>query len=497
MKRQALLLITSSACALTIFDTNLVGVILPSLVAGLDGDYSQMTWVQSSFLLSFASLLMVSGALSDRYGRRRMLNIGLYIFAGAVLACSLAPAMDFLIAARMVQGVGAALLLAPALSIIGHSFREQREAVAAWALWGRLMGLTMVVSPLLSSAVGYLFGWRWAFGVLAFVCAILILTVPKVIKESRAGPVGQFDWLGALLFCLTLLAWTWGLINGPEAGWMSRPVVLSALVGMIGLSVFIRIELCQRRPMLDLRLFKLPRFLAAVVAMLAYAASAQVMAALLPLYLQRGLDISFLWIGCALLPFSLGMFLGPSLTRHFASRWDSLHLLAAGLAIIALGNTGLFRAAQTGGLAECLVSMAILGAGGGLINGETQKAILGALPKEQAGMGAGISTTARFFGMLVGYAGLSSIMAIGIKTRLQTQLCAAESQHCSFLQELLDQALTGPGNGPLLGPSYGDLAQKAYHGGFSDLFLCAAVIAALAAVVCISLNGKEGKGSAN
>ncbi|MET4162910.1 EmrB/QacA subfamily drug resistance transporter [Marinobacterium sp. MBR-111] len=494
MNRRSLLLVTSSACALTIFDTNLVGVILPSLVAGLGGDYAQMAWVQSSFLLSFASLLMASGALSDRYGRRRMLTIGLCVFAFSALACSLAPTMVFLVSARVLQGVGAALLLAPALSIIGHAFREQHEAVQAWTTWGRLMGLTMVIAPLLSSSVGYLLGWRWAFGILAFAGAILVLAVPRVVHANRSDRVGAFDWCGALVFSLTLLAWTWGLINGPDVGWMSQWVVLAVLIGLAGLCVFITIELYQRKPMLELRLFRLPRFLAAVFAMFAYAASAQVMAALLPLYLQRGLDISFLWLGCALLPFSLGMFFAPSLTRRIAGRWDSLHLLAVGLAVIALGNTGLFMAARSGGVPEFLFSMAVLGAGGGFINGETQKAILGALPPEQTGMGAGISTTARFFGMLVGYAGLSAIMAQGVMTRLQMQVCGAEGANCQRLRQSFESILTGQYSDFLSGDqASARLADAVYRAGFSDLFAWAALIAVLAAGMCVMLCGRKGR----
>ncbi|WP_188093659.1 MFS transporter [Marinobacter salinexigens] len=487
--RQLVLITASLGCALTIFDTNLVGVILPSLVNDLGADYAQMTWVQSSFLLSFASLLMAAGALSDRFGRRRVFVYGLYLFGLSALACSLAPAMSVLIAARAVQGVGAAFLLAPALAIIGHTFRDPEDSIKAWAMWGSLMGLTMVTAPLISSLAGDLFGWRSAFLSMVVICGALVVVVPKVIQETRGDIKGSFDWVGAFAFCLTMFAWTWTLISGSENGWVDPQTLMVAVFGCIATVAFVRVESGKERPMLDLNLFRSGRFVGAIIAMLGYAGTAQVMAALLPLYLQRGMGVSFLWTGLALLPFSVAMFLLPSLARRLSGRLDSAWLLGSGLLVIGAGNFWLSLAASMGNPVWSFIGMGILGVGGGLINGETQKAILGSLPVARQGMGSGISTTARFFGVLVGFTGLSTVMAVGVRRQLQESSCGPGTFDCTQLDEVFQSVITGQGSEITAQMSVSPVT--VYLNGFADLFLCAGAIAVAAALLCVGLSSRE------
>lgn len=497
MKGQGLLFTASASCALTIFDTNLVGVILPSLVSDLGADFSQMAWVQSSFLLTFASLLLFAGAMADRYGRRRVLLVGLWLFGCAALASSLAPNISLLIGARAVQGVGAALLLAPALSTIGHRFRLQDEAIKAWSTWGSIMGLTMVIAPLLSSLAGYLLGWRSAFFVFVPICVTLIIAVPRTIDADKPSGSHAFDWVGAICFSLSMLLWVWGLINGPQAGWTSHHSLIVFTLGMITLVAVVAIELRQANPMLHLRLFKSGRFVGAVVAMLGYAGAAQVMAALLPLYLQRGMGVSFLWTGFALLPFAITMFLFPPLGRRLSLRLQSHHLLGIGLVTISVGDLWLALAATSSNPVWFFIGMSILGAGGGLINGETQKAILGTVPKERTGMASGISTTARFFAMLVGYAGLSSVLALGVKSRLQDHLCISGGDSCAALPDALEWVVTGRfiTDHVSMGGLEEAVVLASYRGGFADLFLAAATVALLSALLTVGLSiiGRESR----
>lgn len=486
-KRQAVLLTTSAACALTIFDTNLLGVITPMLVAELGVDFARISWVLSGFLLSFASLLLVAGALADHYGRKRILLLGLGIYGAGALACSLAPGIEVLILARIVQGMGAAFLLAPALAIIGQTFRAPEEAVKAWAVWGSLMGLTMVTAPLLSSLVGAWQGWRWALGMMAPLCALLIWQVVRLIDESRAPRPQAFDWPGAALFSLTMLAGSWSLIHGPEVGWQSPLVFWPLLGGAVLLAAFVVRELAVLNPMLQLRLFASPAFVGAVAAMLGYAAAAQVMAAFLPVYLQKGLGVSLLWTGVALLPFALAMLIFPLIGRRLSAWLQSWQLLGLGLVVIALGNLGLAEAVQIGSRTRFFISMACLGAGGGLINGETQKAILGTVRGDQAGMASGISTTARFLAMLLGYAGLSSVMLSGVRAELQMQLCPESG--CWLASELVTAVAAGDlmqveHEGRLLSPA---IAQLGYQSGFRALFDMAAAVALMAATTVLLL----------
>ncbi len=479
--RRGILLTASAACALTIFDTNLIGVITPVLVADLKVDFAHMAWLLSSFLLSFASLLLVAGSLADHYGRKRILVLGLSVFGGSALACSLASSVELLIVARVMQGVGAAFLLAPALAIIGQSFREPGEAVKAWAAWGSIMGLTMVVAPLFSSLVGAWLGWRWALGMMAPLCGLLVWQVIRWIEESRSPRQQGFDWLGALLFSLTMLAGSWSLIRGPEVGWYSPQVLWPLFWGSMVLCGFILWELKVASPMLQLRLFRVPAFVGAVGAMLGYAAAAQVMAAFLPVYLQQGLGVAVEWTGIALLPFALAMLIFPLIGRRLSAWLPSWQLLGMGLVIIALGNWGMAASVQWLHPITFFISMACLGAGGGLINGETQKAILGTVTASQVGMASGISTTARFLAMLMGYAGLSSVMLSGVREQLQKSLCP--EQECWLASELVTAVATGDlVQAEFEGRSLSQqVALLSYQSGFITLFNTAAAIALVAA----------------
>ncbi len=490
--RKAVLLTASAACALTIFDTNLVGVITPMLVEGLKLDFAQTAWVLSGFLLSFASLLLVAGALADHYGRRRILRLGLAIFGGSALATSVAPGVELLILARVLQGAGAALLLAPALALIGQAFREPEAAIKAWAVWGSIMGLTMVLAPLLSSFIGDWMGWRWALGMVAPICAVLILLVTHLVEESSSPRPESFDWGGALLFSLTMFAGSWSLIHGPDLGWQHPWVLWPLLLGLLLLCAFVLREIIVANPMLELRLFGSPAFIGGVAAMLGYAAAAQVMAAFLPLYLQRGLAISLLWTGIALLPFALGMLIFPFVSRRLSVWLQSWQLLGLGLMVIALGNLGLADAVQAADSTRFMISMACLGAGGGLINGETQKAILGTVSVSQVGMASGISTTARFLAMLMGYAGLSSVMLSRVRGELQLGLCPDTG--CWLESDLVTAVAAGRLSSGATGvqampgePIDPVLALQAYQSGFSGLFDTAAGIAFIAAVLVLLL----------
>ncbi len=190
-RQRSVLLTASAACALTIFDTNLLGVITPMLVADLNIGFAQMAWILSSFLLSFASLLLVAGALADHYGRKQILLLVLSIYGGSALACSLASGIELLIVARILQGTGAAFLLAPALAIIGQTFREPEDAIKAWAVWGSLVELAMVTAPLLSSLAGGWLGYKSGFIVLFDMAAAIALmaaaTVLLLMRRREDG----------------------------------------------------------------------------------------------------------------------------------------------------------------------------------------------------------------------------------------------------------------------------------------------------------------------
>ncbi len=404
------LLTGSCGCAMTVLDTNIVAIVLPSIARSLHAGFADIQWVVSIYVLCFAALLLPAGAIADRYGRRRVFLGGIAGFALASLLCGLAPSAPALYLARAAQGVGAAFLLAPALAIIGHAFHDEGARARAWAIWGGMMGLTMVLAPILGGLVTFALGWRWAFFINLPICAALAMAVLRLVPESRDAAARRLDPAGILSFAAAMFGLIWGIIQSQAQGLFSAPSLAGFAGGICAFAVFLMVETRQAQPMLDLKLFQARRFVGAVLAMFAYAATAQVMATLLPLYLQNGLGRAPLTAGLSMLPFALAMLILPQIGRRLGRYLSSARILSLGLAITGFGNLLLAFVAAGNHWPLVALAMAVLGSGGGLLNGETQKAIMGAVPRERAGMASGISTTSRFSGILLGFAVLSATL---------------------------------------------------------------------------------------
>lgn len=483
------LLTASVGCALTVLDTNVVAIVLPTIAREFRASFADVEWVISAYVLCFASLLLPAGAIADRFGRRRVYLIGIASFAIASLLCGLAPSAPALYLARALQGISAAFLLAPALAIIGHSFHDAQERNRAWAIWGSIMGLTMVLAPIIGGLIASTLGWRWAFYINVPICIFLAGAVFFLIEESRDDAARKLDPAGIVLFAASMFGLTWGLINGQAAGWTSWSALGGFIAGGLSAGAFIAVEQAQARPMLDIRLFSSPRFLAAVWAMFAYAAAAQVMASMLPLFLQNGLGQSALQAGFDMLPFALAMLVFPHIGRLLERRLSSASILTLGLLLVAVGNTITAWGAHSVAWHIIMSGMIVLGSGGGLLNGETQKAIMSAVPRERSGMASGISTTSRFSGILLGFAMLSGVLATMVRSWAKTFGCGV----CQHPSTFADAIVAGDLPGALSGLSASarttglEQAHQAFSHGFSWALLTAAVFAFISSVMVFTL----------
>ena len=490
-----LLLIASMGCAMTVLDTNVVGIVLPTIARDLNASFADIEWVISAYVLCFAALLLPAGSLADRYGRKRVFLTGIALFALASFACGVAPTAELLYVARAAQGVGAAFLLAPALAIIGHAFHDERERARAWAVWGGIMGLTMVLSPLIGGVINAWLGWRWAFAINVPICALLATAVVRIVDESRDPTPRSLDLPGIALFASAMFSLTWALILGPDRGWLSTQALSRACAGVVLFALFVWVESRRAHPMLDLALFRSLPFVGAIVAMFAYASSAQVMASLLPLFLQNARGESALVAGAGMLPFALAMLILPQLGRKLAAYMDSRQILTLGLTVVACGNLSMMVAARSTSHAWLIVAMALLGSGGGLLNGETQKAIMGTVPRERAGMASGISTTSRFTGILLGFSGLGAVLAEGVRSALTAQMTQT---HLPVVQGFTERVMAGDFSRafalypPASIEALVHIARSSYGEGFARAFAGASIVAAVSAsIVFLSMRRKE------
>ncbi len=217
-RRFRVLLCASGMCFMIMLDSNIVAVSLPSIARDLGATISDIEWAVSAYVLTFAALLMPSGTLADRLGRRRIALVGLSVFTLSSLLCGLAPGALILNIARAVQGIGAALQLSTALAILSYEFRGPDRA-RAFGFWGTVIGVAVALGPLVGGIITSSFGWRWAFLVNVPIGAMLVALAVSVVEESRDPDAVRLDLVGMVLFGGGLFCLVWALIDGNKAGW--------------------------------------------------------------------------------------------------------------------------------------------------------------------------------------------------------------------------------------------------------------------------------------
>jgi EmrB/QacA subfamily drug resistance transporter len=410
-RKLRMLLCCAGAPFLIMLDTNIVAVSLPAIARDFRGAFTDVEWVVSAYVLPFCALLMPAGSLADLVGRRRMLLLGLSIFTLASVLCGLAPNLAVLNGARALQAIGAALQLTASLAVIGHGF-EARERVRVYAIWGTVMGIAPSLGPIVGGVVTSYFGWRWAFLINLPIGIGLISLAVTSTDESRDPHAQRLDVAGILLFGTGLFSIVWALIDANAVGWLSLSTLSKLVIGIVLLVAFVFAERLHPRPMIDLSLFRDSTVVGAAISMFGYAAAAQVMMTLLPLYLQDAFGYRPVTAGLAMIPFALPLLFGPTVGAKLAARVSGRALLTFGLALVALGNAIVVVGILAGlGYWAAAVGMLVTGFSTGLLNSETTKAQVAAVPPERAGMAGGMAATTRFLGIIAGVAGLGAVLA--------------------------------------------------------------------------------------
>ncbi len=483
------LLTASLVCALIILDTNIVAVSLPSIARDLSGSFADIEWVVSAYLLAFAACLLPAGSLADRFGRRRMLLLGLVLFGLASLACGAAPNLLFLDLARAAKGVGAALLLTSALAAIGNRFHEPQERMRAWAFWGACMGATITFAPLLGGVIASTLGWRWIFYINLPLVGLLAVMVMRSVEESRDTDAARLDPWGSLTFAGSLGYLIWAMIDANQVGWDSAQTLGRLVISAFLFGLFVMVERSQARPMIDLRLMRSGRFVGALLGMFAYAACAHVMMTLLPLYLQNGLQLSALAAGAGMLPFAIAMLVTPRLGMRLATRLSPAQVFALGLVLVGVGNLLCAWAAGFGGYAAFALASLVLGAGAGLLNGDTQKNIMACVPRQRTGMASGLSTTTRFGAIVLAIGLLGGVLAARSGQLLHEALVAVAPSQVGQVAAMATRVAAGDLQAALallepgLREAVAPLARQAFMGGFEAVLQVAGLAALVFAVV--------------
>jgi EmrB/QacA subfamily drug resistance transporter len=390
------------------FDTTILNVALPTLATDLHAGTGEMQWLVDAYVLVFAGLLLPMGALGDRYGRRRLLLIGLALFAGASAVAVFASSAGQVIAARAVMGIGAAILTPITLAVLPVLF-EPHERGKAIAITTMGMGLGLPLGPIIGGYLLEHFWWGSIFVINVPVAVIAIIAVALLIPESRAAAPRPADIPGGVLSTAGLVLLVYGTIEAPTRGWTSAPVLGALALGAALLVAFVLVERRRAAPMIDLRLFRRPRFAWGTAAGTIASFALFGLLFILPQFLQSVLGHTALGVGLRLLPLIGGLFVGAPLGERLGHVLTTRVPVAAGLLI---GACGLLLGAGTevgSGYGFVATWLAVTGLGIGLAIAPAMDAVLGELPRDEAGAGTAVTMTLRQVAGALGVALLGSL----------------------------------------------------------------------------------------
>ncbi|GGT21961.1 MFS transporter [Streptomyces purpureus] len=394
-----------------LLDNTVLSVAIPSLTKELDASTSDIQWMINAYSLVQSGLLLTAGNAADRYGRKLMLMTGLAIFGIGSLAAGLAQSSTQLIAARAGMGIGGALLMTTTLAVVVQIF-DDSERVKAIALWSTVSSLGFAAGPLIGGVMLDRFWWGAIFLINIPVAVLGLVAVAALVPESKHKQGERPDLLGALLSTIGMTAVVYAIISGPDHGWASAEVLVSASIGVLVLGAFTLWELRTPHPMLDMHFFRNQRFVGAVAGAILVAFGMTGSLFLLTQHLQFVLGYGPLDAGLRTAPLALTI-VALNLTGAGARLLPKLGTpltIAIGMALVAAGLAAIAVLGGQNGYGGMLLGLVVMGAGIALSMPAMANAIMSAIPPEKAGVGAGINGTLAEFGNGLGVAVLGAVL---------------------------------------------------------------------------------------
>jgi EmrB/QacA subfamily drug resistance transporter len=397
---------------LTLFDVTAVVVAMPGIATSLNFSVSGMAWVIDAYSLAFTAALLVAGALADRYGRRRSMLCGNAVFLVASVACGMATSGAELLAARVVQGVGAAFMATGAIALVAGAFAQPDQRARAFGQLGVISGVAMALGPTLGGLLASSYGWRWIFYANVPFCMALAIAVPRLLGESRDPDGRPLDLWGMALVTFALALAIDALLRR-EAAWTLR---LTCLVSSaIAALLFVVQQRRSARPLFDPRVFATRSMAGVAVLLTALQFGYWAVLVYLPLFLSVALQLNIDVAGMALLAATLPMLLVPLIGGRLVTRWGWRRLFATAFGVIAAGDGLLVIAAVSAGsalhIAVTVLGMFVIGVGAALANPQLSSVALALAPPAQAGMAAAAATVVRQSGFAISIAALGATLA--------------------------------------------------------------------------------------
>ncbi|KRA28039.1 MULTISPECIES: MFS transporter [unclassified Nocardioides] len=434
MPRKSLILLSVCLATLTInLSAMIVNIALPTLATDLDATTKDLLWIVDGYNLAFAALVLAMGSLSDRFGRRPALIVGLVGFAASSGSAVLADSSTSLIVIRFVMGMFAALIFPTTLSIIANTFTERRERASALGLWGAAVGAGVALGPVSGGFLLAHFSWHSVFLALVPLSLAAAALAFAFVPESRDPEVPRIDRPGFLISVAAVGSLTWTIIEAPEHGWGSAATLIGFVVAAVLTAMFVLVERSVANPMIDVTLFLDRRFSAACGAVTIAFFALFGFIFLIAQFFQFVRDYSALETGVRFLPVAVAIAVASIVGSQLAPRIGTKLVVSAGLVL--LGAAFLWISALTSGVDYATVvapQMVMLGLGTGLVSTAATESIMQVLPPSRAGVGSAVNDATRELGGTLGVAVVGSLFASayadGLRPAIEGRLDAVNTE---------------------------------------------------------------------
>lgn len=417
-RRWLILAVLCMSLLIIVMDNTILNVAIPSLIVDLGATNSQIQWIIDSYVLVFAGLLLTTGSLSDRYGRKGFLQIGIVLFGLGSAASAMQSTANGLILTRAFMGIGGALIMPATLSILINVFRDPRERARAIAVWAGFSGLAVAIGPITGGFLLEHFSWQSVFWVNIPIGLVALVLGAFLIPTSRDPQQRKIDPFGAVLSFVGLAALLFGIIEGPDKGWSAPLVAGSFTVAVVALIAFILWERRTTHPMLDLSVFRNPRFSAGsgTITLVFFALFGSLL--LMTQYWQLVHGYSPLEAGVRLLPYAATMMIVAPLSARFVERHGTKRIVIVGLSLVATGLFLLSTIAADSPYPQVISYFIVMAIGMGMTMAPATESVMGSLPRAKAGVGSAINDTTRQVGGALGVAVIGSVVTSVYTTQI-------------------------------------------------------------------------------
>ena len=411
-RKLGILAICCLSVLMTIMDLTIVNLAIPSIRTDLGATAAHAQWTIAIYALGVASLQLLGGEAGDRFGRRRVLQIGMTVFMLGSLLCSLAPTIDVLIAARLIQAVGASMMNPVALAIISQVFVEPTERARAIGIWGAVFGAALALGPIVGGLLIETVGWRRVFWINLPIGAAAVVACAMLVPESETSTRRGTDLLGQFLGTGSLFGLVFVMIESPGRGWTHPWVIMTAAAAACAFVGFLRHESRHPDPFIDLRLFRSTTFAAAAVIALSVFTVWGAFLFMMSIYLQGWRGYTAVHAGLLLLPVGVAVLVLSPISGHLVSRFGNRPpLLIAGLMTVVMSAMLAFLDPAAPRWLLILICTAF-GITFGMVTVPVNYAAVSSVPQDRAGAAAGITSTSKQIGISLGVA-LSGVLATG------------------------------------------------------------------------------------